>query len=192
MNNRFKTDILLIIRFPLIIPLIVCYYLARNRRVIDEDLSHWFQIRSYGEKKCGAKYLLKSFAVNRDFRTQFYHRVGAMKHILCFFLRYETANDIESLERVGGGLVLVHAFGITINGYCSIGKNCVILPNVTLGYSKGSVPTIGDNVFIGAGAVIIGGVRIGNSVKIGAGAVVVDDVPDNCTIVSPKANRVII
>ena len=187
MNTKIKTDILLLLRFILIIPHLICFFLLRNRKTIEEDLVQWFKIRSYGESKCGVKYLMKSFAVNRDFRTQFYHRVGSLKHFLSFFLRYETANNIESLGNVKGGLVLVHAFGITINGYCCIGKNCVILPNVTLGYSKGSVPTIGDDVFIGAGAVIIGKVIIGNNVKIGAGAIVVDDIPDNCTVVGPKA-----
>lgn len=187
MNTKYKTDILLIIRFVLIVPHLICFYAIKNRSIVEEDLSHWFQIRSYGETKCGLKYLMKSFAVNRDFRTQFYYRVGSIKHILSIFMCYETANDIESLERVEGGLVLVHAFGITINSYCRIGKNCMILPNVTIGYSKGGVPTIGNNVYIGAGAVVIGDVKIGNNVKIGAGAVVVDNVPDNSTVVGHKA-----
>ena len=51
---------------------------------------------------------------------------------------------------------------------------------------KSGAPVIGDNVYIGAGAKIIGGVRIGNNVRIGAGCVVVEDVPDNCTVVMPK------
>lgn len=51
-------------------------------------------------------------------------------------------------------------------------------------------PVIGDNVTIGAGAIILGGVRIGNNVNIGAGAIVVDDVPDNTTVVCEKARVV--
>lgn len=53
------------------------------------------------------------------------------------------------------------------------------------------MPTIGDNVYIGAGAILIGGIKIGNNVKIGAGAIVVNDIPDNATVVCEKA-RVII
>ena len=45
-------------------------------------------------------------------------------------------------------------------------------------------PTIGDNCLIGAGAVVVGGIRIGNGVKIGAGAVVHTDIPDGSTVVS--------
>ena len=52
---------------------------------------------------------------------------------------------------------------------------------------KNGAPIIGNNVSIGAGAIIIGGIRIGNNVKIGAGAVVVDDVPDNSVVVGEKA-----
>lgn len=48
-------------------------------------------------------------------------------------------------------------------------------------------PTIGNNVYIGAGAKIIGNVTIGNNVRIGANCVVVDDIPDNCTVVLPKS-----
>ena len=55
---------------------------------------------------------------------------------------------------------------------------------ILLGGGKG--PIIGDNVFIGAGAKIIGNVKIGNNVKIGAGSVVVEDIPDNCTVVMHK------
>lgn len=68
-----------------------------------------------------------------------------------------------------------------------IGKNCTILHNVTIGAGRGGAPTIGDNVYIGAGALIIGGVTVGDNVKIGAGAIVVQDIPPNCTVVCEKA-----
>lgn len=61
---------------------------------------------------------------------------------------------------------------------------------VTIGVERTGVPVIGDNVTIGAGAIILGGVRIGNNVNIGAGAIVVDDVPDNTTVVCEKARVV--
>ena len=69
----------------------------------------------------------------------------------------------------------------------SIGKNFSVYQNVTIGRGKkidgNDVPVIGDNVFVGTGAIIIGGIHIGNNVKIGAGALVNKDVPDNCTVV---------
>lgn len=52
---------------------------------------------------------------------------------------------------------------------------------------KNGAPYIRNNVFIGAGAILIGGITIGNNVKIGAGAIVVENIPDDCTVVSEKA-----
>lgn len=65
-----------------------------------------------------------------------------------------------------------------------IGKDCWIYQNVTIGESNRKAPVIGDGCLIGAGAVIVGDVRIGNHVKIGAGAVVNIDIADGCTVVA--------
>ena len=85
------------------------------------------------------------------------------------------------------GLVLMHPVGIVINSKVSGGKNVIIESGVVIGDEKGQAPLLGDNIFIGSGAKIIGGVRIGNNVKIGANAVVVKDVPDNVTVVGIPA-----
>ena len=90
-------------------------------------------------------------------------------------------------RQIGPGFTLVHGFGTVINGSAVIGSNCTILHNVTIGGGHGGSPVIGDNVYIGAGAIIIGGIHVGNNVKIGAGAIVVEDVPDNSTVVCEKA-----
>ena len=75
--------------------------------------------------------------------------------------------------------------GIFISRYARIGAGCRIYQNVTIGQAGGlCAPQIGDGCLIGAGAVIVGDIRIGNHVKIGAGAVVSRDVPDYCTVVS--------
>lgn len=80
--------------------------------------------------------------------------------------------------------------GIFVSRFAVIGENCRIYQNVTVGEVDRKAPVIGDNCLIGAGAVLIGGIRIGNNVKIGAGAVVNTDVPDNCTVVS-QSSRVL-
>jgi serine O-acetyltransferase len=66
----------------------------------------------------------------------------------------------------------------------------VIEHQVTIGAEKGQSPVLGDNVFIGAGAKIIGAVRIGSDVKVGANAVVLDDVPTGATVVGIPARVV--
>jgi len=82
--------------------------------------------------------------------------------------------------------------GILISEGANIGQHCVIFHQVTIGSNtltdtkKQGSPTIGDNVYIGCGAKIIGGVIIGNNVRIGANCVVTEDIPDNCTVVMGK------
>ena len=77
--------------------------------------------------------------------------------------------------------------GVYISRYAVIGANCRIYQNVTIGEVERKAPTVGDNCLIGAGAILVGGIRIGDNVKIGAGAVVHTDIPDNCTVVPPPA-----
>lgn len=93
---------------------------------------------------------------------------------------------MERPTRIGKGLMVVHGNGTVIGGGAAIGNNLTIYQNATIGFQNG-FPTIGDNVFIGAGVIVIGKIKVGTNVKIGAGAVVVNDVPDNCTVVGPKA-----
>jgi serine O-acetyltransferase len=90
----------------------------------------------------------------------------------------------------GPGLVLVHSYGVVINTSVRGGRDVKIEHLVTIGAERGDTPVLGNNVFIGAGAKVIGGVRVGDNVKIGANAVVVDDVPDNCTAVGVPARIV--
>lgn len=77
--------------------------------------------------------------------------------------------------------------GIIVSHYANIGENCVIYQRVTIAEVNYKAATIGDNCFIGAGAVIIGDVTIGNNVKIGSNCVVTKDIPDDCTAVGVPA-----
>lgn len=90
----------------------------------------------------------------------------------------------------GPGLVLGHAFGVVINGAVRAGRNIKIEHLVTIGAERGVSPVLGDNIYIGAGAKVLGGVRIGSNVKIGANAVVVTDLPDGVTAVGVPAKVV--
>ena len=85
---------------------------------------------------------------------------------------------------------------VFVSGEASIGNNCVIFQQVTIGSitipdAKGrGAPTIGDSVYIGSGAKIVGSVTIGNNVRIGANAVVYKDVPDNSVVVSGEQKNI--
>ncbi|KAF5474966.1 hypothetical protein F2P56_006818 [Juglans regia] len=102
--------------------------------------------------------------------------------------------DIHPGARIGGGVLLDHATGIVIGETAIIGDNVTILHNVTLGgtgkLSGDRHPKIGDGVFIGAGAKVLGNIVIGEGAKIGAGAVVLKDVPPKATSVGNPARLI--
>ena len=89
--------------------------------------------------------------------------------------------------QVGGGLMLPHPQGIVINHAAVIGPNCLIFHQVTIGSNGRGVPVIGGHVDIGAGARIIGPVRVGDHARIGANAVVTRDVPAGAVVVGNPA-----
>lgn len=90
----------------------------------------------------------------------------------------------------GESFVLIHSNGVVINGSVRGGSNVLIEHQVTIGAEKRQSPRIGDHVFIGAGAKILGPVTIGNGARIGANAVVLHDVPAGTTAVGVPARLV--
>jgi len=85
------------------------------------------------------------------------------------------------------GFVLMHPTGVVINSSTVVGNNITVESSVVIGAEKGFSPCLGNNIFIGAGAKIIGKVTIGDNVKIGANAVVVKDIPSNSTALGVPA-----
>ena len=101
--------------------------------------------------------------------------------------------EIASACSIGPGLFLPHSSG-TVIGAWSIGANSTIFHGVTLGaknlaldFDITSRPVLGDNVTIGAGAKILGGIRIGDNAVVGANSVVLSDIPSNCTVAGVPA-----
>lgn len=101
--------------------------------------------------------------------------------------RFFTGIEIHPAAVIGRDLFIDHGMGVVIGETAAIGDNVTIYQGVTLGgVATAKVkrhPTIGDNVVIGAGAIVLGAVTIGADSKIGAGAVVLSDVPDAQTVV---------
>jgi len=104
-----------------------------------------------------------------------------------YFGRFLTGADIHPGARIGKGFFIDHATGVVIGETTIIGDNVSMFQGVTLGgvstIKAKRHPTIGNNVTIGAGAIVLGDINIGDCVKIGAGSVVTKDVPPNCTVV---------
>ena len=93
-----------------------------------------------------------------------------------------TGIELPCEVRLGKNFVIDHFGGIVISGYASFGDNCRIRNGVVVGLRRGGeawAPPSGNNGGIGAGAKLLGNIRIGNNVAIGANAVVLCDVPDN-------------
>lgn len=89
-------------------------------------------------------------------------------------------------KSIGEGLLVMHGFCTIIN-CTSMGNNCVVFQQVTIGATEKGTPCIGDNVIIYSGAKVLGDVTIGDDVVIGANAVVVKDVPSHSMVVGVPA-----
>lgn len=85
--------------------------------------------------------------------------------------------------------IMLHGLkGIFISKYSKIGQNVIIMQNVTIGSGNcGKSPIIGNHVFIGAGATVIGNVVIGDYVRIGANATVTKNIPSHSTVVNQES-----
>lgn len=107
---------------------------------------------------------------------------------LLIFLLYNSSIPYQA--KIGKGSRFGYGgIGVVLHKRTIIGKNCMIGTNVTVGGKSGhqKIPEIGDNVYIATGAKIIGPVTIGNNVTIGANAVVLKDIPDNAIVAGVPA-----
>ncbi|MEO2068233.1 MAG: serine O-acetyltransferase [Desulfurobacteriaceae bacterium] len=116
---------------------------------------------------------------NRNFRL--------LARIISHISRWFTGIEIHPGAKIGRRFFIDHGMGVVIGETAEIGDNVTIYHQVTLGGTstkKGKRhPTIGNNVVIGAGAKILGPIKIGDNCKIGANSVVIKDVPPNSTVV---------
>jgi serine O-acetyltransferase len=110
--------------------------------------------------------------------------------ILFKFIQIITGIELPCEVPLGPGFVIEHSGGIVVSGFARFGARCRIRNGVVIGLSRVEepcAPVFGDDVDIGAGAKVLGPVRIGNRVRIGANAVVITDVPDDCIAVGVPA-----
>lgn len=114
--------------------------------------------------------------------------------LINYISRILTGADIHPGARMGKNFFIDHATGVVIGETAEIGDNVSIYQGVTLGgvstEKKKRHPTIGNNVVIGAGATILGPIKVGDNVRVGAGSVVVKSVPPNSTVVGVPAKIV--
>jgi len=113
--------------------------------------------------------------------------VPVLPRLISQLSRFFTGIEIHPGADIGGAFFIDHGMGVVVGETSEIGHHVSLYQGVTLGGTgkeRGKRhPTLGDHVVVGAGAKVLGGIRIGDNVKIGANSVVLKPVPDNCTVV---------
>ena len=158
----------------------IALYLMKKRQ-IDADL------RKYSADGTGVGAFIKVCTRQRVFRNLFYYRLGEYVSVFIKWLLPPEHTLTIWCPEIGEGCHFEHNYATYLNAE-RIGRDFYCLHLVTLGNdSQGQRPVIGDGVSIYTGATVFGGIHIGDNVTIGAGAVVSKDVPANCTVVGNPA-----
>ena len=156
------------------------------------------------KKDPACRNLIEAIILYPGFHAILFHRIA---HFLyrkkLFFLsrfisqisRHITGIEIHPGAVIGRRLFIDHGMGIVIGETTTIGDDCTIYHNSTLGGTGKDKnkrhPNLGNNVMVGSGAKVLGPIKIGNNVKIGATSVVLRDIPSNVTVAGvPRSNKV--
>lgn len=156
--------------------------LIRPDERLRKDLARWKQIhRMDCSDRDALAALLWQFREFRNLLLYRHREYPIRRRLIALFYPPMETLYIDALE-IGGGLYIQHGFATMIAAK-SIGENCWINQQVTIGYNgQGDPPVIGDHVTITCGAKVLGSITIGDHVTVGANAVVIRDVPPNCTV----------
>lgn len=163
-----------------------------------QDMTHPLIARfTYSENWAMFKYMktLRKLEYYENTSSNLIHKI--IKSYYLFKHRRQSLkyNMYISPNVVGEGVKIIHP-GFRRVGFAvkKIGKNCTILPMVLFGKKTPDVPlgciTVGDNCYFGTGCTILGPVKIGNNVIVGAGAVVTKDIPDGCVVAGVPAKNI--
>lgn len=148
------------------------------------------------EKDPACRNILEAIILYPGFHAIFFHRIAHflynkrlyfLARLISQIARHITGIEIHPGAKIGRRLLIDHGMGVVIGETATIGNDCTIYHNSTLGgtgkdkYKRH--PDIGNNVMVGSGAKVLGPIKIGNNVKIGANSVVLKNVPDNVTVV---------
>lgn len=174
--------------------------ITKIRATVDADVARWVGVVHPPVPDQWS--LLALLATYAEFRTLFFYRLrraGVMSAALasaCSVVYPGERTLHLDCSDIGPGLFIQHGFA-TVVAARSVGRNCWINQQVTIGFTRADDrPAIGDDVFVYAGAKVLGDITIGNGARVGANAVVLTDVPERCTaigvparILAPKDER---
>jgi len=153
-------------------------------------------IRIVFEKDPAAKNILEVILCYPGLHALWFHRIAhffykkkeyVIARLISHISRWITGVEIHPGATIGGKFFIDHGMGVVIGETTEIGNNCLLYQGVVLGGTspekKKRHPTLGDNVVVGAGATLLGAIKIGENARIGAGSVVLSDIPPGATVV---------
>ncbi len=138
------------------------------------------------------------FAITAHRGIHFLHstlHIPVVPRLLSLFVRWWTGIEIHPAAKIGAGFFVDHGAGVVIGETAEIGENVTLFHGVTLGATGNEKshkrhPTLGDNIFVGSGAKLLGPITVGSNSKIGANSVVLRDVPEGATVTGVRARVV--
>lgn len=153
-------------------------------------------IRTVFEKDPAAKNILEVILCYPGLHALWFHRIAhffykrkeyVIARLISHISRWITGVEIHPGATIGRKFFIDHGMGVVIGETTEIGNNCLLYQGVVLGGTspekKKRHPTLGDNVVVGAGATLLGAIKVGDNARIGAGSVVLTDVPPKATVV---------
>ncbi len=176
----------------LAIPLYFIFLLKDKNGILTDELSQWENVLPVIKHKSRFIAFIRMFAIFREYRSLFLYRLGGCGELLKYIIpSMSNLHFVTSPDKIGKGLIIQHGFS-TIIWPESMGENCQIWQNVTIGRARPGEgrPTIGRNVKICTGAIVLGNITIGDNVTIGAASVVLKDIPDDCVVCGNPARIV--
>lgn len=169
---------------------------------------HWYKdyIRTTDDVSFILRHFLRDFIFQHRLRYMVYFRTAQNTHsrIVKLFCEYKLFRlcrrygiEIKTPTQIGPGFVMTHPYNITISTFATLGSNVNIMKGATIGYSQGKTPgapRIGNCVYIGLNATILGGIEIGDDVMIAPNAFVNQNIPSHSIVIGnpckiiPKEN----
>jgi serine O-acetyltransferase len=162
-----------------------------------------YDINAIKDRDPAARSKAEIFFLYPGLHALWWHRVAHFfyRHKMFFLARwisqgcrFYTGIEIHPGATIGKGLFIDHGLGTVIGETTVIGDNCTINQGVTLGGTGKETgkrhPTLGDNVLVGTGAIILGSFHVGDNAKVGAGSTVLDEVEPGETVAGTKARVV--
>lgn len=173
--------------YPILIFVWIFVKKSEKYPLIYADMQYY--LHDFQERQYRVQYRDFVFLMIREktFRNVLYYRIKKYSIFVRWIFPAQNEPLISCDTEIGGGLFFCHGFS-TIVVAKSIGVNCWINQQVTIGATdKNDYPSIGNNVHILAGSLVLGNIHIGDNAVIGAGAVVTKSVPANCVVVGNPA-----